>query len=255
MEGDKVRGKPEKFAEHFAQATLFWNSQTEYEKAHIVRGFRFELTKVTVPAIRERTVSMLRNVSDELAAQVAEGLGISLPRPMPRLAKPTKAEVEASPTLSLTARPGDGSIRGMNVAILIAPGITPRSVEAVRKPLAAAGAVVRLVGPRLGSVDGLQADGTLETMPSVLFDGVVVPDGEGGADELGALGQALEFLKDQYRHAKPICYLGNGISVLEEAGVPADDASDWAVVSSVDAFLEALARRRNWERQIDPPPI
>src|SRR5690242_10982704 len=61
---DKVRGKPEKFADHYSQATLFWNSQASYEKAHIIRGFRFELTKVQVPAIRERTVSMLRNVSD-----------------------------------------------------------------------------------------------------------------------------------------------------------------------------------------------
>ena len=25
----KVRGKPEKFAEHYNQATLFWNSQSE----------------------------------------------------------------------------------------------------------------------------------------------------------------------------------------------------------------------------------
>src|SRR5207247_2227127 len=118
-----------------------------------------------------------------------------------------------------------------------------------------AGAVLRLVGPRLGSVDGHQADGTLETMPSVLFDAVAVPDGESGADDLGALGQALEFLKDQYRHAKPILFLGSGVSVLEEAGIPTDDSDDWAVVSDVGAFLEALARRRNWDRQIDPPPI
>jgi catalase len=82
---DKVRGKPEKFADHYSQATLFWNSQAPYEKAHIIRGFRFELTKVQVPAIRERTVSMLRNVSDELAQAVADGLGIALPRAMPRL--------------------------------------------------------------------------------------------------------------------------------------------------------------------------
>jgi catalase len=43
---DKVRGKPEKFADHYTQATLFWNSQTPIEKAHIIRAYRFELTKV-----------------------------------------------------------------------------------------------------------------------------------------------------------------------------------------------------------------
>jgi hypothetical protein len=29
---DKVRGKPEKFADHYTQATLFWNSQSPIEK-------------------------------------------------------------------------------------------------------------------------------------------------------------------------------------------------------------------------------
>ena len=120
---DKVRGKPEKFGDHYSQATLFWNSQTPYEKAHIVRAFRFELTKVQVPAIRERTVSMLRNVSDELAKPVADGLGIELPRPMPRVIEPPAPEVNRSPALSLTARPGDGSIRGRRIAILVAPGV------------------------------------------------------------------------------------------------------------------------------------
>jgi catalase len=170
MEGDKVRGKPEKFAEHFAQATLFWNSQTEYEKATSCAASASSSPRCTVPAIRERTVSMLRNVSDELAEQVAEGIGIALPKPMPRLMKPAKVEVEASPPLSLTARPGDGSVRGMNVAILIAPGIASRSVEAVRKPADGCGRG-RAPGRAAAGCGGrLEAEATLETMPSVLFD-------------------------------------------------------------------------------------
>src|SRR6186713_2546531 len=53
-EEHKVRGKPEKFAEHYNQATLFFNSQSDIEQEHIVRGFRFELTKVQVTAVRRR---------------------------------------------------------------------------------------------------------------------------------------------------------------------------------------------------------
>ena len=30
----------------------------------------------------------------------------------------------------------------------------------------------------------------------------------------------LEFIKDQYRHAKPILALGTGADLLESAGVP-----------------------------------
>ena len=48
----KVRGKPEKFAEHYNQATLFWESQSDIEKQHIIRAFRFELTKVQVTGVR-----------------------------------------------------------------------------------------------------------------------------------------------------------------------------------------------------------
>lgn len=57
VEEHKVRGKPEKFAEHYGQATLFWNSQTDIEKTHIVKAYRFELTKVQIIAIRERVVA------------------------------------------------------------------------------------------------------------------------------------------------------------------------------------------------------
>src|SRR4029077_21101410 len=54
---DKVRGKPELFAEHYAQATLFWNSQTPVERLHIIKAFRFELTRVQTPAVRKRVVA------------------------------------------------------------------------------------------------------------------------------------------------------------------------------------------------------
>jgi catalase len=256
---DKLRGKPEKFADHYTQATLFWNSQTPYEQAHIVRGFRFELTKVQVPAIRRRTVSMLRNVSDDLAQQVADGLGIPLPDPMPRAAEAITPEITSSPALSLTARPGDGSIRGRKIAILIAAGTDGRSVGKMVKSLGNAGAVVRLLGARLGAVEakrgGLEADATLETMPSVLFDAVIVPDGEGAAEALSNLGQAIEFLKDQYRHCKPILILGAGETVAAEAGIPLDDPEDWAIVRDLPSFVEALGQHRNWDRAIDPPVV
>ena len=89
VEQSKVRGKPEKFADHYTQATLFYESQTDFEKAHIVGGLRFELSKVTVPAIRERMLSSLANVSADLVSRVAEGIGMDVPEAMPRaLAQP-----------------------------------------------------------------------------------------------------------------------------------------------------------------------
>ena len=118
MAEDKVRGKPEKFAEHYAQATLFWKSQSAVEQQHIVRAYRFELTKVRITAIRERVVAQLRNVAEELAQAVADGLGITaMPAPLPSLIKrPPKAEVQKSPPLSLFARPGTEGIKTRRIA-------------------------------------------------------------------------------------------------------------------------------------------
>ena len=86
-EDHKVRGKPERFADHYTQATLFWNSQTQVEKNHIVGAFRFELSRVQTPAIRERMVSGLMNVAPELAAAIGRG---------PRHARDARADAESA---------------------------------------------------------------------------------------------------------------------------------------------------------------
>ena len=81
---DKVRIKPEKFADHYTQAKLFFESQSDVEKAHIGNAFRFELSKVTVPAIRERVVASLLNAVPEMAERLAADLGMDLPVPLPK---------------------------------------------------------------------------------------------------------------------------------------------------------------------------
>ena len=263
---DKVRGKPEKFADHFTQATLFFDSQSQVEKNHIIGAFRFELTKVGVQAIRERVISMLANVSSVLAQGVADGLGIAVPPNQPRvLETPATPEVTRSAALSLHARPGDGNVRGCKVAMLVAAGIDAESLRVAHATLAAQGAVPRFVGVRLGSVAPasgapIHVEVTMETAPSVLWDAVVVP---GGDAALAALGQALDFVKDQYRHCKPILALG-GSTLLAEAKIPlalADGGADPGLIVSqgggdpVAAFVAALGKRRHFERETDPPRL
>ena len=263
---DKVRGKPEKFADHFTQAALFFNSQTQPEKNHIIGAFRFELTKVGVQAIRERVISMLVNVSDELAQGVADGIGIAVPAAMPRvLETPAVPEVTVSPALSLMARPGDGNIRGRKVALLVADGIDATSLRAAHAALAEQGALPRFIGPRLGRVqpgvgDVIHVEVTFETAPSVIWDAMVLPAGD---DKLALYGQAVEFLKDQYRHCKPILALGG--SVVDAAKLPAslpDGSVDAGLVmagdgadAAVAGFIAALGKHRVYERETDPPAV
>ncbi len=272
LEGDKLRGKPEKFAEHYDQATLFYESQTEVEKAHIIGGFRFELSKLTVPAIRERMLASLVNVSADMAAKIAGGLGMELPEAMPKaLAKYTPPEVTQSPALSLTALPGDGSIRSRKVAILVGDGVHGASIVAVQAALTAAGAVACIVAPRLGPVstaDGetLAATATLENSPPVLFDALVLPDGDDGVRLLAGYGQTQEFVTNQYRHGKTILALGAAKALLDKAGIANTLASGkpdpgilLAGVDTLDdgaaAFIAAVGKHRHPARETDPPQI
>ncbi|MDQ3242925.1 MAG: catalase [Gemmatimonadota bacterium] len=268
---DKLRGKPEKFAEHYAQATLFYNSQTDWEKKHIVGAFRFELSKLTVPAIRMRMVASLRNVDEDLAAQVAEGLGLDLPDPLPRaLDNPVKPEVTTSPALSLTALPGEAGVRTRKVAILVANGVEGDSLSSLHTSLTNAGAVPRFVGPRLGTYSTagggtIEADASMENSPAVLFDGLILPDGGAGVNALASDGHTTEFVTNQYRHAKTILALGASRSLLEKAGIAGardgaqKDAGLLIVQSAAgntaDRFMKALAKHRHPERETDPPVV
>jgi catalase len=272
QDGDhKVRGKAERFADHYTQATLFWNSQTDVEKQHIINAFRFELSRVQTPAVRERMVSGLMNVATELAENVAAGLGLrEMPPPMPKvLTRDVTPEVSASPALSLFARPGDGSIRTRRVAILVADGCDGDALVALADRLTSEGAVPRFVSTTLGSVqpvsgDAVEVDVSLEAAPSVLYDAVVLPDGAEAVKALRADGRTLEFIKDQYRHCKPILAVGAGDELLKACGIDTmlpDGQPDPGVLTTSDAstagdgFIAAIAKHRHFARETDPPRV
>ena len=263
---DKVRGKPEKFADHFSQATLFWNSQSDVEKNHIVAAYRFELTRVQTPAIRARVVSLLRNVDETLASRVADGLGMALPPAQPRaLEPPVRSEVEASKPLSLFAFPGDGSIAGRRIALLVADGADIAPLRTIYDALVDGGAGPRFVGVKLGRIGtpggaAIDIEATLETMPAPLWDAVVI---DASANALAKVGHAVEFVKEQFRHCKAMLVLGDASALLAAAGIGAEaPPSDPGFVRSgaaddeaLEAFTRAVGRHKHYEREADPPPV
>ncbi len=266
---DKVRGKPEKFADHYSQARLFFRSQSVAEQLHILAAFRFELSRVTVPAIRERVVSVLVNIDPALARGVAAGLGMAVPAAQPLALKTrVESEVEASPGLSLLARPGSTQAAGRRVALLVGAGLPAAALRQVYRGLAQAQAVPRFVGLRLGRLstldgDDIEVEASIEAQPSVLWDAVVVPEREDEVSAFHAAPEVIDFVKEQYRHGKPLLVLGAGASAwLQELGIPAlagADPADPALVQAdsddlgdsgvPDAFIAALSRHRHYERE------
>jgi catalase len=216
-------------------------------------------------------VSGLMNVAAALAEGVAAGLGIrEMPAPMPKvLTRDVTPEVSMSPALSLFARPGDGSIRTRRVAILVADGCEGRALVALADRLTSEGAVPRFVSTTLGEVqpaagDAIEVDVSLEAAPAVLFDALVLPGGAAAVKALRADGRTLEFIKDQYRHCKPILAFGAGAQLLSACGIDAtlpDGQPDSGLIiasetdAGTDDFVAALATHRHYARETDPPRV
>ena len=105
-----------------------------------------------------------------------------------------------------------------------------------------------------------------ERMPAVLFDAMVIADGKESIAALGNDGHTLEFLRDQYRHCKPILVLGAAQTLLEALSIPltlSDGAADTGLLqfaardsaAACDAFAEAIAQHRHFARETDPPLV
>jgi catalase len=268
LRGDKRRVRAASFADHYSQATLFWNSQTDVEKDHIASAFGFELAKVERPEIRERMLGRLANVDADLTARVAEQLGLDAPSPSkgdgaPRRRNGKSAKrVEASPALSIVANADQGTAKGRKVAILVADGVDGAAVTAMKAALTKAGARGVVLSARLGTVetsggDALAVDHTIVTMPSIAFDAVFVPGGVESAGTLAASGDAVHYIAEAYLHAKPIAAGPDALDLLRQAGIVraeqnGTDADAGVYVGAPakigTAFVKALAAHRVWTR-------
>ena len=220
MTGVKARSRSATFADHFSQAGLFWRSQAAWEQDHIVAAFCFELGKVEVAAIRERMVSTLTQVDAALAQRVADGLGCAVPAPpadAENLPRTTVPNSDATLSMALARR---DSTAGRKVAVLVADGVDTASMDVMRQALETAGVTLKIIAPRLGEVKSekgtmLKVDHSLATVASVLFDAVLIPGGKPSV--LCSDANAVLFVKEAYKHGKPIAAIGEGAKLVATA--------------------------------------
>jgi len=249
IEGTKVRIRAETFADHFSQARLFFRSQTEIEQAHLASALVFELSKVTLEHVRLRVMSNLMNVDEALAARVADGLGMDLPKASAPAAEPF--DMDESPALRIVGKYPD-TLKGRLVGVLVTDGADGALVAGVRKSAEAQGAQVQLIAPKVGGVvliDGteLKVDRQLAGSPSVLFDAVALVLSDAGCELLLGEGTAVDFVKDAFGHLKAIGHTAEAQPLLDKAGVVADDRVV-ALAKDGKAFTAAAAGRQ-WARE------
>jgi len=274
LDSSKLRHRKQSFSDHFSQARLFWNSQSAAEKSHIVDAFRFDLSKVSLASIRQRVVDNLAYVDLKLATRVSSTLGINTPDPKAAAGRlgfrdyciPSK--IIEDPCLSMTVMPGS-NIKTRKVAILVADGVEGPSLKRLLLDLTEAGAICKLIASHLGSVKTvtgrlLLVDHTFVTMPSIMFDAVVIPGGNDSAATLSSLGDAVHFVLEAYKHCKTICAISEGVKLLETLGYSATTNSNRSPLSTVGVLIAdtrkvldgevahdlitAIARHRHWDR-------
>ncbi len=244
-QGEKLRMRAELFGDHYSQARLFWVSATDNEKAHIASAFTFELSKVGLAHVQERTVANLRNVNEELASRVADGLGIDLPAANPAFREPV--DMKPSDALSIQKSMRE-TLEGRQVGILIADGSDGAEIDAVVSAVEGAGGKAVLVAPKVGGAklaDGSKkkAHGQLAGSPSQIFDAVAVVLSEDGCKTLLKEGAAVQWVMDAFGHLKAVAANAASKPLLYKAGVEPD-------AGVVDLGKIATAgTKRYWDRE------
>ncbi len=251
IDAHKIRQRSDSFGDHFSQARLFFQSMSPTEQQHIIKAYSFELGKVERETIRAREVNeILANIDLKLAAAVAANLG--LPAPSAGTVQVKGSQLAQSPALSQMNHPGSVGIKGRKIAVLVADGVDAAGVDKLVKALEAHSARPMLLGPTSAPVmaaDGKQlpVDASMEGMPSIMFDGIVVPAGKASTDALAGSGLAKHFLLEGYKHLKAMVVtkeLLGSLGLKEDKGLLLGDEQ-----KTVDAFVKAVEGHRVWERE------
>ncbi|MDP1556386.1 MAG: catalase [Hyphomonas sp.] len=242
--GDKLRVRDETFGDHYSQPRMFWRSQTGNEQAHIASALVFELSKVGLDHIRNRAVSVLRNIDEELATRVAAGLAMKLPPAAPAFREPL--DLDPSDALSIQKN-WQETLKGRMVGILFAEGSDKAEIDQMTADVEAQGGRVFLVAPKVGptKVKGgtLKAHGQLAGSPSMLFDAVAMVLMPDQVEKLINDSAARDWVSNAYAHLKAIGHCQGSIALLDDCGI----APDEGIVPN-EKFVKA-APRRYWDRE------
>lgn len=253
--GDKVRSRPDSFADHYSQARQFYRSMTPPEQEHIVAAFSFELSKVATAAIRKRVLGHLQIIDDGLATAVATAIGMEgEATPIAPLRDPI--DLPPSPSLSLLAK-AEATLTARSIGILVSDGTDGSAVRTLVDEIRREGARAVIVAPKIGgavlaSGTHLAADMALSGAPSVFFDAVVILVNVAGAKALAKDIAAIEWLRDAFKHLKPIGYTSQANVVMDIAGLSGkQDAGliDMDTDDGIATFIGAARQQRLWNRQ------
>ncbi len=255
----KVRDQAASFDDHFSQARLFFRSLQPVEQEHVISAYTFELAKCYEENIKARQLRALANIDERLCAEVAQGLGLPTPAATEQLddQPPSPALSQITTNWPVTAR---------QIGIIADDTTDLQELGQLRAALHAAGMTPLVVAPHGGTLGGtLGVQRTYATAASIEFDAVIVataaspaPDARPGRDAKAADPSAprgsdprvVKIVAEAWRHAKAIAAIGDGTTVLEGVGLPADAPGviTGSAATVADQLATLLAGHRVWDR-------
>jgi catalase len=253
--GNKLRQRSETFADHYSQARLFFRSQTEPERLHIIKAFSFELGKVQTPAVRTRMLGHLHLIDPALGSAVENALRME---GQADSIEPARAplDLKSSPALSLLHKAPE-LLKGRRIGVLISDDSDMALLERLKAEIEAQGAEMATIAPWVGGVKtsagGLLAvDHALVAAPSIFFDAVALVLTAVAGSLLAKDAAAVDFVRDAFGHLKIIGYTSGAAPLLQRAGI-ADQCDEGvvslAVLQSVGTFINMAKRQRVWGRE------
>jgi catalase len=271
-QSNNVKHKLPGYHDHFVQASLFYNEQSEHEKRHIVESLFMGLHKVSKNEIRETIIKHLTQVDVILAAKVAYLLGMEVNvRPNENSTK--REYIHLAHSIGLPERQYNfvsesilpNCIRSRRVAILAASGVDGFALSNMRAALDLEGAITKIVSLLPGSFKDskgkeIRPDETFLTTSSVFFDALYVPGGFKSIVLLKAEPSCIHFINEAYRHGKTIASAGEGTNLISVTMLGSKVMSDGNVIrkhindgiiinGNPKDFINAIAKHRFWNRE------
>ncbi len=272
VDAHKIRSRSQSFVEHYAQAKLFYNSQSASEKRHLANALIFELSKVQTRSIRERMVGLLCFINMDLANHVGKKLGIKPFKPkQPNESIPAdtnakelqskeiELQLKKSAPLSMSATVKD-TIKSRKIGFILSNGVNTKAVNDLRTRLEKEGAVVEIIADDMAPKTGddkstFIPDHSLTSTASVCFDALYICSGKASANTLmndENKPATLLFVNEAYKHCKAIAFGADTDTVFEASHIAEKKHDDSAVLKEADkgftdAFIKAIANHRVWD--------
>lgn len=248
--GEKLRHRPESFADYYNQANLFYISQTPIEQQHIQAALAFELSKVTIHAIQARVISHLLNIDTQLAKNVSNLLGLTPLPPSASIFCAEKKNQARAPSLSILLNTPN-TFKDRKLGVILTEKSNFSLVAHLEKMIKKEGGQLEIIAPKIldfKTKKKFKPQQSFETAVSASYDAIAImakPKDLLKYDKV----KLFTFLRESFHQCKWIAYTPELITIFKELKLKPDEGM--LALKNVDAcrtFIKLCRKLRYWER-------